>query len=124
MPEEIEQDVEQFKKIIDLKNKQLVDLKNILKLAKSSYQELTKENKQLKQYITNIKQQQYQQQKIYTRPKKYKKVVYEEQTDSETEQEQPETPTFEEIEEQDNSLEQQQQQQQQSKKEKEKNLII
>ena len=119
MLEEIEQDVEQFKKIIDLKNKQLVDLKTILKLAKSSYQELTKENKQLKQYITNIKQKQYQQQKIYTRPKKYKKVVYEEQTDSETEQEQPETPTFEEIEEQDNSLEQQQQQ-----KEKEKKLII
>ena len=29
MLEEIEQDVEQFKKIIDLKNKQLVDLKNI-----------------------------------------------------------------------------------------------
>ena len=75
MLEEIEQDVEQFKKIIDLKNKQLVDLKNILKLTKSSYQELTKENKQLKQYMTNIKQQQYQQQKIYTRPKKYKKVV-------------------------------------------------
>ena len=43
-----------------------------------------------------------------------------EQTDSETEQEQPETPTFEEIEEQDNSLEQQQQQQQQSKKKKKK----
>ena len=119
MLEEIEKDVELFKKTIDLKNKQLVDLKNILKLAKSSYQELTKENKQLKQYITNIKQKQYQQQKIYTRPKKYEKVVYEEQTDSETEQEQPETPTFEEIEEQDNSLEQQQQQ-----KEKEKKLIV
>ena len=29
MLEEIEQDVEQFKKVIDLKNKQLVDLKNI-----------------------------------------------------------------------------------------------
>ena len=29
MLEEIAQDVEQFKKIIDLKNKQLVDLKNI-----------------------------------------------------------------------------------------------
>ena len=55
MLEEIEQDIEQLKKIIDSKNKQLVDLKNILKLAKSSYQELTKENKQLKQYVTNIK---------------------------------------------------------------------
>ena len=55
MLEEIEQDIEQLKKIIDSKNKQLVDLKNILKLAKRSYQELTKENKQLKQYVTNIK---------------------------------------------------------------------
>ena len=70
MLEEIGQDIEQFKKIVGSKNKQLVDLKNILKSAKSSYQELTKENKQLKQYITKIKQQQYQQQKIYTRPKK------------------------------------------------------
>ena len=48
MLEEIEQDIEQFEKIIDSKNKQLFDLKNILKSAKSSYQELTKENKQLK----------------------------------------------------------------------------
>ena len=56
MLEEIEQDIEQFKKIIDSKNKQLVDRKNILKPAKSSYQELTKEKKQLKQYLTNIKQ--------------------------------------------------------------------
>ena len=71
MLEEIGQDIEQFKKIVVSKNKQLVDLKNILKSAKSSYQELTKENRQLKQYITKIKQQQYQQQKIYTRPKKY-----------------------------------------------------
>ena len=79
----------------------MVDLKNILKLAKGSYQELTKESEQLKQYITNIKQQQqqYRQKKIYAKPKKYKKVVYEEQTDSETEQEQQETPTFKEIEE-------------------------
>ena len=57
-----------------------MDLKNILQSAKSSYQEVTKENKQLKQNIANIKQQQYQQQqqqyqqqKIYTRPKKKKK---------------------------------------------------
>ena len=104
-----------LKKTVDSKNIQLVGLKSILKSAISSYQELTKENKQLKQYITNIKQQQlqqqqqYKQQKIYTKPKRYKKVVYEEQTDSETEQEQKETPTFKEIEEQDNSLEQQQQ---------------
>ena len=55
MLEEIEQDIEQFKKIMDSKNKQLVDLKNISKLVKSSYHELTKENRQLKQSLTNIK---------------------------------------------------------------------
>ena len=38
-------------------------MKNILKAAKNSYQEVTKENKQLKQYITTIKQQQQQQYK-------------------------------------------------------------
>lgn len=123
MLEEIEQDIEQFKKMIDSKNKQMVDLKNILKSGKKSYQEVTKENKELKQYLTNIKQQQYQQQqqqiyqqhKIYSRLKKYQKVAYEEPSDSETKQKQQETPTFEEIEEQDNSLEQQQQQQQSRK---------
>ena len=114
MLEEIEQDIEQFKKMIDSKNKQMVDLKNILKSGKKSYQEVTKENKELKPHKTNIKQQQYQQQqqqiyqqhKIYSRLKKYQKVAYEEPSDSETKQKQQETPTFEEIEEQDNSLEQ------------------
>ena len=48
MLEEIEQDIEQIEKIIDSKNKQLFDLKTILKSEKSSYQELTKDNKQLK----------------------------------------------------------------------------
>ena len=42
MLEEVQEDIEQFTKIIESKNKQLVDLKNILKLAKSSFQELTK----------------------------------------------------------------------------------
>ena len=37
MLEEIEQDIEKFKKIKDSKNKQLVDLKNILKSAISIY---------------------------------------------------------------------------------------
>ena len=41
------------------------------------------------------------------RLKIYQKVVSEEPTDSERQQEQQETSTFEEIEEQDNSLEQQ-----------------
>ena len=72
----------------------------ILKGAKASYDSLLKENKQLKEYIVNIKQRfkQYQQQqqqqqeflqdrKYFQRPqpKRYKKVVYEEETDSESE---------------------------------------
>ena len=108
--EDIEQDIEEYKKIIGTKNKQLTDIKKILKGAKTSYQELTKENKQLEQYIANIKyhHQQQQQQQQYFRPKKYKKGVYGEETDSETEQDQEETPELEEIE-------QQNQQQQQTK---------
>ena len=79
MLEEIKQDTEQDKNRIETKNKQLFDLKNILKEAKTSYQEVTKENKQLKKYITNIKQRKYQQQQqqIYSKSKKYRKVVYE-----------------------------------------------
>ena len=73
----------------------------ILKGAKASYDSLLKENKQLKEYIVNIKQrfkqyqqQQQQQQQEFLQdreyfqrpqPKRYKKVVYEEETDSESE---------------------------------------
>ena len=60
--EEIEKDIENFKIIISEKDKEPYDLKNILKAAKNGYQQVTKENKQLKQYITTIKQQQQQQQ--------------------------------------------------------------
>ena len=102
--EDIEQNIEEFKKIIETKNKQLTDKKEILKGVKYSYQELTKENKQLKQYIANIndqQQQQLRQQQQYFRPKNYKKVLYEEETDNKIEQDQEETPELEEIEEQD-----------------------
>ena len=44
MLEEIEQDIEKYKKIIQTKDKQLIDLKNILKRAKNSYQQVTKQN--------------------------------------------------------------------------------
>ena len=55
MLEEIEKYIENFKIIIFEKDKQLYDLKNILKAAKNSYQQVTKENKQLKQHITTMK---------------------------------------------------------------------
>ena len=55
MLEEIEKYIENFKIIIFEKDKQLYNLKNILKAAKNSYQQVTKENKQLKQRITTMK---------------------------------------------------------------------
>ena len=78
----------------------MAEIKKILQGAKNSYQDLAKEFKQPRQYIANIGQQQQQQQQCF-RPKKYKKVVYEEATDSEPEPEQEETKEIEEIEEQD-----------------------
>ena len=72
--------------------------KKYLREQKNSYDSLLKENKQLKEYIVNIKQRfkQYQQQQQQeflqdreyfqmSQPKRYKKVVYEEETDSESE---------------------------------------
>ena len=40
MLEEIEIDIENFKKLISEKDKQLYDLKNVLKAAKNRYQEV------------------------------------------------------------------------------------
>ena len=73
--------------------------KYIFKVVKNSYDSLSKENEQLKEYIVNIKQrfkqyqQQQQQQKFLQdreyfqrpQPKTYKIVVYKEETDSESE---------------------------------------
>ena len=50
-----------IQKTIKTKDKQLAETKKILQGAKNSYQGLTKENKQLRQYIANIKQQEQQQ---------------------------------------------------------------
>ena len=80
------------------------DAKKILASAKNSYDETVAENKELKAYIQNIKQrfQEYQQQqqarffrkskKLLRKrePKSYKKVVYEEEPDSEPELEEEE----------------------------------
>ena len=90
---------ESFKHVISEKDKQLYDPKNILFAAKASYKKVTKENQHLKQRIVLIKENKKlkQQQptieehknlyypKQLTRPKKYKKIVYEEETDSNSE---------------------------------------
>ena len=99
LQEDIENNLEEYKKAIELRDKQLAKAKKILKEAKNSYDSLLKENKQLKEYIVNIKQrfkqyQQQQQQQEFLQdreyfqrpqPKRYKRVVYEEETDSESE---------------------------------------
>ena len=60
-----------------------------------------------------------------SKPKKYKKVVYEEASDSDTEGNQQETPIFEEqIEEQDSNFEQQQQEQQQEQQQQPQKIKI
>ena len=87
MPEEIEKDIENFKIIISEKDKQLHDIKNVLNAANNSYRQVTEENKQLKHCITNVKND--------YRPKKYKKVFYEETTDIEPEENKQETATVE-----------------------------
>ena len=97
--EDVEKNLDQYKRALELKEKQLSDTKKILISAKKSYDRPVAENKKLKIYLENIKQRfsQYQQrqqaqflenQKNYydKRPqKKYKKVVYEEEPDSEPE---------------------------------------
>ena len=62
--EDIEKNLEEYKKAVALRDNQLPETKKILKGAKNSYDLLGKENKQLKEYIFNIKQKfkRYQQQ--------------------------------------------------------------
>ena len=94
--EDIERNLEEYKKAIEIRDKQLADTKKMLKNAKTSYNSIVKENKQLKEYIASIKQRfnEYQGQQeeqyllrekeYFQRPQeKYKKVVYKDETDSE-----------------------------------------
>ena len=64
MLEHVEKNLEEYKKVLDLKEKQLSDAKKILVSAKNSYDKTIAGNKELKAYIQNIKQhfQEYQQQ--------------------------------------------------------------
>ena len=49
--EDLEKDLENFKKAIQNKDKQLVDLETILKAGKSEYQKVAKENQYFKDYV-------------------------------------------------------------------------
>ena len=67
---EIENDIEKFKFTLNDKDKQLVDLGKLLKVAKNEYKKVVKENKQLREYIiTNRKKR-----RIKTTKNSYKKT--------------------------------------------------
>ena len=51
----IEINLEEYKRAIEIRDRQLPDTKKILKNAKISFDSIVKENKQLKEYIANIK---------------------------------------------------------------------
>ena len=109
---DVEKNLEEYKIILEIKEKQLSEAKKILFSAKQSYDKTVAENRGLEAYIENLKQhiqkQQVQfleKQKNYycykkPTPPKYKKVVYEEESESEPEfeQEQEEESESEEIE--------------------------
>ena len=62
--EEKKKKLEKYRKVTEIRDKKLADAKKVLKGAKNSHDSLVKENKQLKEYVINVKQRfkQYQQQ--------------------------------------------------------------
>ena len=102
---DLEKNLEQYKESLENKEKQLAQAKKILVAAKQSFDKLAKENRDLKAYIEQIKnqfQQQNQRQQLEflkqqksfynnTKPKKYEKVILEEESENESE------PEFEEV---------------------------
>ena len=112
---DVEKKLEEYKNVLELKEKQLLDAKKILLLTKHSYNKTVAENRDLKTYIENLKQRfqsmQQQQQVQFLKknrekllptkkptPKNYKKVVYEEESGNEPELEQEEDEEIEEEE--------------------------
>ena len=99
---DVEKNLEKYKIALELKEKQISDARKILLSAKQSYDKTVAENRELKAYIENLKQHIQQQQVQFlekqrnyyqekkTTPKKYKKVVYQEETESEPEFEEEE----------------------------------
>ena len=102
---DLEKNLEQYKESLENKEKQLAQAKKILVAAKQSFDKLAKENRDLKAYIEQIKnqfQQQNQRQQLEflkqqksfynnTKPKKYEKVILEEESENKSE------PEFKEV---------------------------
>ena len=87
---DLEKDLEDYRNALEIKEKQLSDAKKILLWAKQTYDKTVSENRDLKAYIESLKQRFQQQVQFLERqrkyyqhkkstPKKYKKVVYEEE---------------------------------------------
>ena len=83
---DLENSLEQYKDSIQNKDKQLAEAKGIIVSAKQSFDKISQENKELKAYIVQINKQ-FQQQQLSSRskPKKCKKVILEEESESESE---------------------------------------
>ena len=108
---DVEKNLEEYRNVLELKEKQLSGAKKVLLSAKQMYDKTVAENKNLKAYIENLKrrfqsmQQQkqiqflekqrnyYQQKNIHQ--KNIKKVIFEEESESEPELEQEEEEEFE-----------------------------
>ena len=91
---DLEKNLEQYRESLEHKEKQLEEAKRILIAAKQGFDKVSQENRDLKAYIEQIKSQFNQQnqrrqleflkqQKSFFRPKKYKKVVVEEESENE-----------------------------------------
>ena len=96
---DLEKNLEEYKFALDAKENQLSDAREILISAKKSYDNEVKENTDLKAYIQKLKQHFQQQQLQFLKeqknyyqepPKKYKKVIYQEEVESEPEFEEEE----------------------------------
>ena len=106
---DLEKNLEQYKESLENKEKQFAEAKRILLSAKKSFDKLNQENRDLKEYIAQIKnqfqqenkkqQQEFlkQQQSFYenVKPKKYKKVILEEESENESEPKSEEETNFE-----------------------------
>ena len=96
---DLEKNLEDYKDAIEIKEKQLAEAKRILVAVKQSFDKVLQENRDLKACIENLKQHFQQQQAnflnqqkaIYSKqnktPKKYKKVVFKGENESENKHE-------------------------------------
>ena len=105
----LEKNLEQYRESLENREKQLAEAKRISIAAKKSFDKINQENSDLKAYIAQIKnqfqqenkkqQQEFlkQQQSFYEniKPKKYKKVILEEESENESEPEFEEETNFE-----------------------------